>query len=235
MRRIPILLGIVVTILALGSVQSANATPITFGNVASGQANAFPFSGIYQNGFGGTRYQQVYEGDVFGVGEFVLNSISFYGANSTAGGNANGTYMMSLSTTSSAVNGLSTNFATNVGADSQVFFSATLPPYPGAGLMTFVLPTAFHFNPANGNLLLDAQISGVSNSSTAFYVSQNATFGAMSSRMVNGTAAGTTSFGLVTSFDATPAATPVPEPSTFALLGGGLIAAVRQRRRKHGV
>ena len=91
--------------------------------------------------------------------------------------------------------------ANNIGADSETVFSGTLPTSVAAGaLLTFTLATPFTYYPANGNLLLDFQISGVTSLSDPLFAYQNGDFGTLSSRMVNGLASNTTGWGLVTQF-----------------------------------
>jgi hypothetical protein len=46
-------------LLSLALVPAGRADQITIGNVNSGELNAFPFSGSYQDSFGADRYQQV--------------------------------------------------------------------------------------------------------------------------------------------------------------------------------
>jgi hypothetical protein len=225
------MVGIIAAALMVGSARTAGASPITIGNPGSGEPNTFPFGGTY-SADGATEYQQVYEGSLFG-GAVAIDSISFYAAQSS-GTNANGTYTLSLSTTTATVNGLSTTFASNVGADSATFFSGTLPAYPSTlgAEMTFVLSTPFNFNPSSGNLLLDVQFSGVTNGSTAYYVAQDGDFGSESSRMLNGSTSGTSGFGLVTTFNNGPIGPAVPEPASMVLLGTGVVAAAMKRLRR---
>jgi hypothetical protein len=202
---------------------------VTIGNVNSGEGNNFPFGGVYQDGDGADRYQQVYLGSLFG-GPVTIGAITFYTQGS--GQNADGTYTLSLSTTSAPVNGLDTNMANNVGPDVDTFFVGTLPAYVPNSTMTFTLATPFSFDPSLGNLLLDVQLSGVTSDSGAPFVAQNGDFGGDSSRMVNGSATQTSHWGLVTTFVAGAA---VPEPGSLglcligAVAGGGL--AWRRRRR----
>jgi hypothetical protein len=224
---------LVVGLLAFVPLSSTvRAGTLTYGSVSANEVNAFPFSGGYQTGFGATEYQQVYNGSQFGPGVFAINSLTFFNG-FFASTLSDGTYTVSVSTTSAAINGLSTNMASNIGADNETIFSGTLPSTLAAGApLTFTLATPFDYNPANGNLLVDMQISGVTNDSVAGFYSQSGDFGNLSSRMVNGSAAPGTSYGLVTQFTFTGAA--VPEPSTLALatialvFGGGY---VRHRRR----
>jgi hypothetical protein len=212
-----------VGLLALVLSPASRADQVTIGNVNSGEVNAFPFSGSYQDAFGATEYQQVYAGSLIG-GPLTISAIAFYSSTSFPGTNADGTYTLSLSTTSAAVGALSTNFSSNIGPDNETFFSGSLPPYPtGGGTMTFTLATPFSFNPALGNLLLDIKISGVTNDSTAVFVAQDGDFGSASSRMVNGLAEGTTGYGLVTTFTVGAAGT-VPEPGTLSLAMTGMAA-----------
>jgi hypothetical protein len=220
--------GVVAAALVVCSAQAASASQITIGNTLSGESNTFPFGGSYA-GLGATEYQQVYEGSLFG-GSVSINSVSFY-AGLAGGVDADGTYTLSFSTTSAAVNALSTNFATNVGPDSATFFVGALPAYPAVGSpITFALTTPFSFNPLSGNLLLDVTFSGVTNDGLAYYVAQNGDFGSASSRMINGSTGGTTGFGLVTTFATGQQA--VPEPISVVLLGTGIAGAVIRRLRR---
>jgi hypothetical protein len=122
--------------------------------------------------------------------------------------------------------------ANNVGPNTDTFFSGTLPAYPAVAgdLLTFTLATPFVFNPGTGNLLLDVQISGVTNDSTANYAAQNGDFGTDSSRMVNGSAVSTSEWGLVTTFGTQA----VPEPGSLCLCLVGMATAggMAWRRRR---
>jgi hypothetical protein len=229
-----------VGLLAVVLASNCRGANITIGNPLSGELNTFPFGGVYQ-GLVADRYQQVYDGSLFG-GSTTINSITFY-TGTFDGVNADGTYTMSLSTTSAAVGALDTNMANNVGPDNTTFFSGALPPYPPMSTIIYKMPTPFAFNPANGNLLLDIQISGVTNDSLAYYVAQDRDFGTMSSRVVNGGAGGTTGFGLVTTFAVGPISsvpepgtlgTIVPEPGTLSMTAMGAVGvvALAWRRRR---
>jgi PEP-CTERM motif len=142
--------------------------------------------------------------------------------------NANGTYTISLSTTSAPVNGLSSNMSNNIGADNTTIFSGPLPTYVADSTLTFSLATPFVYDPSQGNLLLNITFSGVTNDTYADYVAQNDDFGTLSSRMVNGLSTGRSGYGLVTTFNI------VPEPSTLGLAMIGLVTGAGMFRRHHG-
>ena len=225
-----------VSLLLMSALTSASrGGDITYGNASLGEVNTYPFGGSYQTVWEATEYQQVYSGTQFGSGVFAINSVSFFnGPNASA--LADGTYVISISTTSAAVGALDSNMGNNIGADNETFFSGSLPTSvaPGA-LLTFTLATPFNFNPANGNLLLDFQISGVTSFSSPVFASQNGDFGTLSSRMVNGLASNTTGWGLVTQFNFTGSSTPEPSTLTMAaiaLVGVGAFARYHRRQRR---
>jgi hypothetical protein len=202
------------------------AGSITIGTLGSG-SNSFPFGGPV-SGFPGTRYQQVYNANLF-PGSITISGITFFHLGS--GFIDTGTYTLDLSTTSKAVNGLDiTNFNNNDGPNNQLFFSGNLSGNPGSTLT--LSGTPFIYDPTQGNLLLDFTISGTGPGATTFFSSMNGTFGTDSSRAQN-FGGGTSGFGLVTEFTFGSAAT-VPEPTSlvsFAIIFVGSAGYVWRRKR----
>jgi hypothetical protein len=105
------------------------------------------------------HYQQVYSASQFpGITE--INSLTFF--QSTVTGTTtvlNGTYQVSLSTTTRPVNGLSSNIADNIGADNAQIFSGNLGGTSTAPSFTIAASAPFVYNPAAGNLLLDIVVT----------------------------------------------------------------------------
>jgi len=199
------------------------------GNVATVAPFAYDLTGLT-----GMRYQQVYGAPAFstiGPDGGWITAIAFSFADSSQGG---GTIeaQINLSTTSRAVDGLSTVFADNVGADNRVVI--------GPGTLSFFrnedqfssmsirldLVTPFYYNPATGNLLMDVRLnrgySGFPGTASSLLDASNSG-GDQSSRVYAFSSASATgiadSIGLVTRFTVTP----VPEPSTVVLIVVSLI------------
>ena len=184
-----------------------------------GTGNCFPF------GCTGTRYQQVYSAAGFS-GSITITDITFYNTTFTAGTIAPGTYTLHLSTTSAAVDALSSTFASNVGANDALF-----AVYAGGGSASpsfTIAGTGFTYDSTMGNLLLDIFVAN-SGSGTVYLDARNGTAGGIFSRMHDfGT--GFEGFGLVTGFNEGGS---VPEPGTYAMIVGGLLVLMaKQRRRK---
>ncbi len=192
--------------------------------------NAFPFGGVAV-GYEGSVYQQVYAASNFG-GAGWLNELRFFVYQTFPGlqDYRVGTYDFYLSTTTAAVDGLSSTFDDNRGSDNMLFGSFAL-----AGAIPDVQSfsgSSFWYDPSLGNLLLDIRIaSSDTRFSHSFNNANNYNAGGLYSRMHNfGDVFEGTGLNTEFVFDAEST---VPEPATMTLLATGLagMAAARRRRK----
>jgi len=214
-------------ILAIAIPNYAMAAELVIGTPAT--VNAFPFGGTFDAN--PTTYQQVYSSTAFGSDTVAISAISFALASGTA---STGTYSLSLSTTSKTVNGLSSNFASNLGSDNTTIFSGTLAGQIVGNSLIFSF-SDFNYDPSAGNLLLNVNTSGIPSGVefAGMFLSNDLVENDMFSR-VHDFGFGFEG-GLITTFTL-GAVSGVPEPATWAmmLLGiAGVGAALRtQRSRK---
>jgi len=177
-------------------------------------------------------YQQVYKSSLFTGGN--LQSIKFF-RDTDAGTLFSATFNLYVSTTTAAVNGLSTsNFDANRGANNTLFGTYALSG-SAPSVLTFT-GAAFNYDPMQGNLLLDFRLSNVGALPTppaSFKSNFRDAAGAFSRAHNFGT--GFEDTGLQTEFVFRPTTptTTVPEPTTFALVaaGIGLMAGYNRRKR----
>ncbi|MEP6779952.1 MAG: PEP-CTERM sorting domain-containing protein [Gemmatimonadaceae bacterium] len=190
-------------------------------------ANNFPFGGS------GTVYQQVYASSNFPSGGN-LQSVSFFLDPEAGAGSflRTGTYSLFVSTTSVAVNALSTsNFDSNRGANNILFGTYVIGANTASpNVLTFAAQNAFNYVPGAGNLLLDFRISGGGASTSAFYKADNGDAGGAFSRS-HDFGSQFADWGLQTQFNYGPTTT-TPEPSTIVLMGAGFLAVFAARRRR---
>lgn len=205
--------------------------------------NLFPFGDS-----GSTHYQQVYDASQFRLLGTNGGTIQYIGFRYH--GNYNTTPMtyysmaVRLSTTSNAVDNLSSTFVENVGVDSAVVFSGRyilgvtpppadhqLHPWPFPMFIQFTVP--FYYNPTNGNLLLDIQwpYAVLSGGNGPPWPDEVETTGDPVSRLhaeniyetyipTNGTA---NTYGLVTMFGVTPAVPSAVRINNVSVLGTNLV------------
>jgi hypothetical protein len=176
-------------------------------------------------------YQQVYASADFS-GTTSISSIEFYDPGVTATTTSAGSAKIQLVTTSAAVNGLSLNTPSNYSGTPTTVYSGKLTLTDG--VLQINLPTAYNYNPANGNLLLQI----VNNTGAALFSSLSTGFeldgssGGLFSQVWTDYTANSSNTdnntGLVTGFNS-----PVPLPSTGWLLlsgFGGLGILARKKR-----
>ena len=242
MRILKTTLGVL--FLALVIAPAAPAVNVTIGDPPDpATGNCFPF-GCSDPQFGpGTRYQQVYSSASFS-GPILIETITFFNTQVLPGALQihPARYEIHLSTTSKAVNGLDlVDLDSNVGADDQTVFSATLSGMAGTDF-ALQLSTPFQYDPAEGNLLLDVFKSDFSPLSIgtaallgfAFLDARNGTFDAESSR-AHDFGSDFEGWGLVTDFSSDNGPQPVTTPASLILLTGGLLgvrAVVWAQRRR---
>jgi hypothetical protein len=233
---------LVVAILALGAAQaSANViVPSAETSVEGSTNNGFPFN-ITAFGQTSQRYQQVYSSSEFS-GPFLITDIEFRpdAQSGAAFSSTLSSIQIDLSTTTAAVDGLSSTFAANVGPNDTVVYSGPLTlsssfTGPAAGPKDFdiviVLQTPFLYDPALGNLLLDVRNfdGGSTTQFDAEFLPDDSISRVFTFDTGVSSPTGTPdTLGLITSFSGSAA---VPEPGTLALVGLA-VAGLAWRRRK---
>jgi len=217
----------VASMVALGA--SSNAAAITIGTPDT-VGNCFPFGCV---GFGsapGTRYQQVYEADQF-PDPIAINEIRFH-LDDVRGPLVAGIFRISLATTPLGVNELTPNFDGNYSLDREFFSTTVLSGAIPVEPLSFS-GAQFVYNPADGNLLLDIEISGISHpdglgesGNGVFFESMRFntdTFSRVSDFSPDPASEALSGRGLVTTF--------VPQPNTGILVALGLILLSGYSRR----
>jgi hypothetical protein len=203
---------IIILILLSFAPSMANAATLVIGS--NGDLSRYPFgadpgaaSSAFPDFAAGGVYQQVYAGSVFS-GPVTITQIAFASKSVLTSGPGLATYNFNvgLSTTAVGPGGLSTNLATNRGADFAQVFTGILPVAITANNQFDVIIniTPFTYNPANGNLLLDVSFNAPAQFSAGPVMYLNAGFSPSSSRAANpsGNAGGgfVDGFGLFTRF-----------------------------------
>ena len=218
-----------VTIAAVLCAPTAFAEPITIGGANA--TNEFPFGRVTYVG----EYQQIYASssfsDPFNITQLAFRTGTSFPEPLTS------TFNLSLGTTATSPTAPGNNYAANRRADLTPVFSGTVTvPSTGSGSFDFIVPlaTAFLYDPAVGNLLLDVfVIHNNLRQATGFVAGIGSSFGV--GRVFNGAGFGPPAAGpnegLLTQFSDTA---PVPEPATLTLVGAALVgvAGDRWRRRK---
>ena len=223
-----------------GLVPSANALPVVPGDLAGSEGAGRSCIPFHCNE---ASYQQFYAAEAF-PGAMELNAIAF-----RLNGNSAGRYLfdydsvrITVSTAEVDLAAPSLSMEENAGADAVVVYDA---PYSevllgkGSGRQGFQLSfnfdTPFHFDPSQGDLLVELTMSYGALSSSSVYLDfdYNETFTRVTSFRLGGSQADV-GRGLVTRFSDRPRLAALPTPAGAPLLVTGFagMALVAARRRK---
>lgn len=170
------------------------------------------------------RLQQDYTAGNFGSNPVNISNVAFY----TTGGSGNGVGTFDLYlTTNPNGSSLSGNFNNNVSADRILFASLTKQSF-NSGVVNF--SGSFNYNPTKGDLIVDI----LNSNSSAFLFTQQFTATNTVSRVYdfNSKTSGSvdSNYGISTAFTVGNVSS-VPEPTSIALLGLGLLGFAASRRK----
>ena len=204
---------LVVAAVAVMAMATPSKADVIVGQPAdSGAGNCIPFGCTIA---WTPEYQQIYAASQFS-GPITITNLEFFNTQfqNTGASPNTGTFTISLSTTSAAVNGLDPTLAHNIGPDNTVVFEGSLPSLSG-GVMSLILSTPFTYDPTQGNLLMDVFSADAAQPFADFFFDTNSDSNGVFSRAWPGTQ--DPNDGLVTGFSTGA----VPEPSTWAMMLAG--------------
>ena len=225
MRRLTCFVGLLFVLAAFARADVIVGTNTFIAN------NVYPFGDSYVG-----EYQQIYTGAAF-AGVETITGLEF--ASGSASGNTGGSHTVTLtiglSTTSATVASMSTNYASNLGADKAQVFSGTVtftPTVNNTFDLSFLFPTAFSYNPGSGNLLLDVNVTSTSGPDVLFDANLDSVISRVFNFKGNGAPTFDEGYGLVTDFVTSSSDARVPEPSSILLLFTGLLPAAYGLRKR---